>query len=69
MQSRNYNNFQTRIRSIAARRRTQQTGREDKGIRKNIEQDTINECRDSKDNIQPRKSETTQRPNTARDFY
>ena len=69
MQSRNYNNFQTRIRTITARRRTQQTGREDNSLRKSISKDTRHECRDSKGSIQSGESKETQRPNTARDFY
>ena len=59
MQSRKYYHFQTRIRALAARRRTQQTRREDNGIREDIHEDTKHECRDSKDNIKPRKSKKT----------
>ena len=36
---------------------------------KDINQDTKHECRDSKSTIKPGKFETTQRPNSARDFY
>ena len=68
MQSRNYYNFQTRIRSITARRRTQQTRREDNGLRKDIKQDTNMNVEIAKI-TSTRKSETTQRPNSARDFY
>ena len=50
MQSRNYNNFQTRIRSIKTVGELSKQ-EEDNGIRKDIKQNTNNECRDSKDNI------------------
>ena len=46
MQSRNYHNFQTRIRSEI--RRTKANKREENGMLQDIKQDTNNECRDSK---------------------
>ena len=49
MQSRNYNNFKTRVRrSQASRRRTQYTEEESWTNGQNLNKDTRHECRDSK---------------------
>ena len=49
MQSRAYNNFKIRERSITARRRINETGRESGGNGQNLNKDTRHECRDSQD--------------------